>query len=250
MSLIESTAPAAEAKAEGTQPAPEGAAAAPAEGAAPAPVVVEGDWYYDEATKGNGARPDWLLPKFKTAADQAKSFIEAEKRLGAFKGAPDEYDLALPDYPDIVMRKDDPVLAEFLENAKKNGVSQEYVSELLGTYAHAMTSGIPDHDAEMKKLGPAASQELKILGQWAESKLTPQEFEVFQRMTNTAESVRLWEKIRMIATQGDVAAPATAHVQRETEAQVRALVSDPRYDVDPDFREDVKRRMSAAIGIK
>jgi hypothetical protein len=226
----------------------EGAAASP-EGASP-PVTETTDWYYDDGIKGTGERPEWLKEKYKSAADQAKAYVEVEKKLGAFKGAPDKYDLSLPDYPDVKMREDDPILGDFLESAKKNGISQEYVTELLGTYAHALTVNIPDPEAEIKKLGPNAHQELKILSTWAESKLTPQEFEIFQRMTMTAESVRLWEKIRMIATQGDVAAPATAHVQRETEAQVRALVSDPRYDTDPAFRDDVRRRMSAAIGVK
>lgn len=244
MSLMENAAPAPEAKPEGTQPAPEAAAPAPES------VVVNNDWYYDENIKGSGDRPEWLKDKYKTAADQAKAYLDAEKKLGAFKGAPEKYDLSLPDHPDIKLREDDAVLSEFLENAKKNGVSQEYVTELLGTYAHALTASVPDTEAEMTKLGPNAQKDLQILGQWAESKLTPQEFEIFKRMTTTAESVRLWERVRQIATVGDVAAPAPAHVHRETEAQVRAMVSDPRYDTDPAFRDEVRRRMAAAIGVK
>lgn len=261
MSLMDAVAAAPEAKetviagapAEGAAPAAETPATPAAEGspAAPeAPVVDSGDWYYDDNIKGEGSRPDWLKPKYKSAADQAKAYVEVEKKLGAFKGAPEEYDLALPDHPDIVFRKDDPVLGEFLENAKKNGVSQEYVSELLGTYAHAMTMHLPNPDAEMKKLGARASEEIQILGQWASSNLTPSEFETFKRMTTTAESVRLFEKMRRIATSADVAQPGSVHVHRETEEQVRKLVSDPRYDTDPNFRAEVKRRMSAALGVK
>jgi hypothetical protein len=109
---------------------------------------------------------------------------------------------------------------------------------------------VPDKEAELKKLGPKADQELQILGQWAGENFSREEFETFKRMTTTAENVRFFEKVRQIATRGDVAQPTHSKVQRETEAQVRALVSDPRYDVDPAFREDVKRRMSAAIGVK
>lgn len=247
MSLLDKATPAT----------PDTAAAAPAapaaDGAAApttAPVVQSNDWYYDNDIKGNGDRPEWMKEKYKTVTDQAKAYAEAEKRLGAFKGAPEEYDLTLPDNPEIKFRPDDPMLQGFLEGAKKNGVSQEYVSELLSTYAEALTSTIPDAAAEMAKLGANAPQELQILGQWAESKFTPQEFEIFKRLTTTAESIRFFEKVRQISTQSDVAPPGNPHIQRETEDQVRQLVSDPRYDTDETFRAEVKRRMSAALGVK
>ena len=37
---------------------------------------------------------------------------------------------------------------------------------------------------------------------------------------------------------------------RETEAQVLALVNDPRYDKDEAFRMDVRKRLSMAKGVK
>lgn len=257
MSLVDKAAPATPDT--GTTPPAAGAAPAtspvgtegtPPAGTAPVVVTPTGDWYYDKDIKGTGEKPDWFKSeKYATAADQAKAYAEAEKRLGAFKGAPENYDLSLPDHPDIKFSAEDPALKGFLESAKKNGVSQEYVSELLTTYAHAMTANIPDPDAEIAALGPNGKQDIQILAQWGNTAFSPEEFGVFKSMLTTAAAVRFFEKVRGMTTAGDVAPPANTAVTRETEQQVRDAVSDPRYDTDPNFRADVKRRMAAAIGV-
>ena len=214
------------------------------------PMIVNNDWYYDKDIKGTGERPEWLkTSKYATAMDQAKAYAEVEKKLGAFKGAPDAYDLTLEGHPDIKFSAEDPMLKDFLDNAKKNGVSQEYVTELLTTYAHAMTANIPDVDAEIAALGPNGKEDINILAQWGNSTFTPEEFGVFKSLLTTAASVRFFEKIRGLTTGSDIAPPGSNITARETEQQVRDAVSDPRYDTDPNFRAEVKRRMAAAIGV-
>jgi hypothetical protein len=247
MSLMEKAAPATPDTA--TPPAGEAPAAAtpPSGDVTPTPVIQSSDWYYDENIKGNGERPEWLKEKYKTAADQAKAYVEVEKKLGAFKGAPDKYDLTLEGYPDVKFQDNDPLLEEFLESAKKNGVSQEYVTEVLGTYAKALTVNIPDTDAEMKKIGPNAAQDLQVLAQWAGNHLTPEEYKVFERQVTTADAFRVFDRLRQSMTQTDVPATAKSSAPAETVEQVRKLVSDPRYDTDPTFREEVRRRMSVAM---
>jgi hypothetical protein len=214
------------------------------------PPPVNNDWFYDADIKGTGDKPEWLKDKYKTAADQAKAYLEIEKRLGAFKGAPDAYDLTVPDMPDITFSKDDTMINDFLESAKKNGVSQEYVTELLQTYAKAMTIGLPNPETEMKSLGANAKQDLQILNQWANSVFTPEEMRVFYNMTPTAEAVRIFDKMRQLMTAANVAPPKANSSPRETEAQVLALVNDPRYDKDEAFRMDVRKRLSMAKGVK
>lgn len=244
MSLVEGVEPPATPP-EGTPP--------PASNPPPSdgtPPPANNDWFYDAEVKGVGDRPQWLKEKYKTAADQAKAYIEIEKRLGAFKGAPDAYDLTVPDMPDVTFSKDDPLISKFLENAKKNGVSQEYVTELLSTYAEAMTHGLPNPETEMKSLGPNAKQDLQILNQWANSVFTPEELRVFYNMTPTAESVRLFDKVRQLMTAANVAPPKANSAPRETEAQVLAMVNDPRYEKDEAFRMEVRRRLSIAKGVK
>lgn len=247
MSLMEAAAvtPPAAAPA---KTAAEGTAPAAGEGAPPAAApVVSGDWYYDDNLKGSGARPDWLKDKYKSAAEQAKAYVEVEKKLGAFKGAPDAYDLSLQDYPDIKFSQEDPLLKDFLTNAKTNGVSQEYITEILNTYAQALTYNIPDADAEMKKIGANAAQDLQILSQWAGNYLSPEEHKVFAAMVTTADAFKVFDKLRQSVTQSDVAAPQKSGTPAETVGQVTALISDPRYSTDEHFRADVRRRMSLAL---
>lgn len=208
--------------------------------------VTTRDWYYDDNIKGSGDRPEWLKEKYKTATDQAKAYNDLEKKLGAFKGAPESYDLSLEGYPDIKFSDADPLLKDFLESAKKNGVSQEYVSEMLVTYAKALTANIPNKAEEMKKIGPNAEQDLKILSQWASNHLSQDEFKAFKNMVTSEAAYRVFDKLRNVASNSDIQA-AKPNVNVETVDQVKALISDPRYDKEPAFRDDVRRRMSIAM---
>ena len=52
----------------------------------------EPSWYLMEGIPGQGDRPDFLEPKYKTMAEQAKAYKELQKALGATNGAPDDYD--------------------------------------------------------------------------------------------------------------------------------------------------------------
>lgn len=61
---------------------------------APAQAEQGPSWYIDESTPGLGERPDWMPRKYKTAADVGKAYTELEKKLGAFVGAPEKYDLS------------------------------------------------------------------------------------------------------------------------------------------------------------
>src|SRR5690349_17470972 len=73
-----------------------------------APVTPTGDWYYSDGIKGDGAKPDWFKgDKYKTVTDQAKAYTDIEKKLGAFKGAPEKYDLAIEGYPDLKFSEED-----------------------------------------------------------------------------------------------------------------------------------------------
>lgn len=206
------------------------------------------DWFYDENIKGDGSKPEWLKDKYKSAADQAKAYNELEKKLGAHKGAPEAYDLALADYPEIKFQDNDPLLKDFIESAKKNGISQEYMTEILGQYAKAMTYNMPDTDAEMKKLGPKGIQDVQNITNWASANFSKEEFGVFKNMLTTAESVRFFEKIRALSTAPDITVDRNI-TPHETVEQVKNLVGDPRYQTDPNFRDEVRRRMAAALKV-
>jgi hypothetical protein len=219
----------------------------PADGVTPTSTAST-DWYYDENVKGNGNKPEWLKDKYKTTADQAKAYAELEKKLGAFTGAPENYDLSLGDEIGIKFEADDPLLKELIDTAKEKGVSQEFMTDLLKMHAKALTANIPDPEVEIKKLGPNGPAEVRALSEWASAKFTQEEYGIFKRMMSSAEAVRFFEKVRNIATSGDVAAPSSHnHMPHETVEQVKELVGDPRYKDSQAFRDEVRKRMTAAM---
>ena len=77
--------------------------AAPAVAADPAPAEPAPDaakWYLAEGVAGNGEPPEWFrADKYKTLDEQAKAYVELEKRFGAFTGAPKDgvYKINMPE---------------------------------------------------------------------------------------------------------------------------------------------------------
>lgn len=207
-------------------------------------------WFYAENMPGVGDRPEWLKEKYKTAADQAKAYADLEKKLGAFTGAPDEYDLTLDgdEFKDIQIQKENPVLQEFLGKAKEMGVSQQFVSEMLKSYAKMQALEQPNLDKEMEKLGVNGQQDLKILGQWASNNFTKEELATFKGMVRTAEEVRIFEKIRRMMTKAETV-PSNNRSPVESADKIKRLIHDPRYESDPTFREEVRAKLANVLGV-
>ena len=57
-------------------------------------MEINNEWYLDEGIVGQGNRPEYLEPKYKSVVEQAKAYKEARKALGAMSGAPETYDLS------------------------------------------------------------------------------------------------------------------------------------------------------------
>jgi hypothetical protein len=200
-------------------------------------------WYFDDKVPGAGEKPEWLQSKYKSVSEQAKAYNEAQKRLGAFKGAPEEYDLSLADMPDVKLQKEDPMLEEFLADAKANNVSQDYVTNVLKMYVKAVKMNNPDPKKELEALGVNGKQDLKTLGNWARNHLSDSEVDVFKKMITTADTVRVFQKLRGIMT-----APVTkpSHTQTPTLSKEHVLrkIHDPRYENDESFRNQVRDELA------
>ncbi len=200
-------------------------------------------WYFDENVAGDGERPEWLQEKYKSVAEQAKAYNEAQKRLGAFKGAPDEYDLTLEDMPDVKLEKDDPILDDFLKEAKENNVSQDYVTKMLNTYVKAIKMNNPDPKKELEKLGPNGKQDIQTLGKWAKNHLSNDEVDVFKKMINTADSVRVLQKLRGIMNQ-PITQPTKTNAPQVSKESILKKIHDPRYETDETFRNQVREELA------
>lgn len=201
-------------------------------------------WFYDENKPGEGERPEWLKEKYKSIADQAKAYNEIEKKLGKFQGAPEEYDLSIPDKPDFSFEEGDPILSDFLKFAKESNASQEFVTKALEHYVKAQEFYAPDPVVEMEKLGINAKAEVAQLTDWANQRLTKEEFETFKGLVTTAEAFRVMQKLRRVTTSQNETA-VTNNIKSEpqiSERQLLEMIGDPRFGTDPLYRKEVEQK--------
>lgn len=209
-------------------------------------------WFYDENIPGEGDRPEWLKDKYKSAADQAKAYNELDKKLGKFKGAPEEYDLTIPDMPDFKFEDGDPMLADFLKMAKDANASQEFVTDVLKHYINTQSFYAPDPEQELQKLGVNARQEIAQLSEWAGQRLSKEEFETFKGMITTADNFRIMQKLRRAATSQTEIPPTKGGTNQGqgqiSERQLMELIADERFHKDPLFRAEVEAKAQKVWG--
>lgn len=205
-------------------------------------------WFYAENIPGTGERPEWLKEKYKSAEDQAKAYGDLEKKLGAYKGAPDEYDLSLgEEFKSTQFDKNNPVLQEFLSSAKEQGMSQESITHILQSYAKMEAINQPNLDKEMERLGVNGKQDLQILAQWASNHFTKEELTTFKSMVKTADHMKIFDKMRRQMTKADTV-PTNTRTPHESAEKVRQMIHDPRYDTDSSYREEVRQKLALLMG--
>lgn len=149
-------------------------------------------WYADGI---KGEKPDWFkADKYKTVADQAKAYVDAEKRLGGFKGAPESYEM--PEMEGIEFAPDDALVQTYTEWAKSKNMDQESFNEgleLLASYVEQ--SDAIDRQVEISKLGPNAGQMIQQAGQFLQNHFEGEDLQRAQDALTTADSVWLVNKM-------------------------------------------------------
>jgi hypothetical protein len=100
-------------------------------------------------------------------------------------------------------------------------------------------------DAEMAKLGPNGEAIINGTVKWAENLVrqgawTAEDFEEFKMFGGTANGIRALNRLRNFYGEKDIPVHVTPDADdTPTEAEVRAMVGDPRYNTDPAFRRKV-----------
>jgi hypothetical protein len=139
--------------------------------ATPPPAAPE--WFLADGVKGTGAKPDWFKEKYKTVEEQAKAYVAAEKRLGAFTGAPEgEYAVTIPEQYKGVVDVDttNPVFAELGKFARESNMSQQGYDGIIGLlakYEASVYSPPPTAEEAKTKIGANADTRLQSIGQYA-----------------------------------------------------------------------------------
>ena len=202
------------------------------------------------------AAPDPLaaLPeKFKSLEDMVESYSNLESKIGAkeetfrdqfmkemeeqaYANRPESVgDYVLPDSIDDEMATDNPLLQWWANTAFENGYSQDEFAEGIEMYVNAVNADVPDYDAEVEKLGDNASARTEAASLFANQFFPEEMLGAVERMCETAEGIMVVEHIMDALKEGGPSNGAV-EVSRETEADLRQMMLDPRYH-DPARRD-------------
>lgn len=211
-------------------------------------------WYVTEELPGQGNKPEYLLEKFTNLGEQAKAFVELEKRMGGFKGAPkDGYNLeVISDRLQAELPSDAPLVQSLMETAKSLNMSQEGFEKFMESIVTVQKSFQVDPQEELRKLGPDAEQQISVLKQWAENNFGPDDVAVIQDMLNgPAEQIRVLQKMRTLSPKSSIptATEAANYVRPVTQKELQAELAQnlKRYETDLRYRADFAARLEKAI---
>lgn len=220
------------------------------------------EWQWREGLSGEGDKPEGLdTEKYENVEHQLKcqdkSIKDMRKKLGEFHGAPEEdYEFTLDDSLNgkISLDKNDPLLNQFAEYAKSINMSTEGYNNLVNMFlGNQLQSGIdkgsvPQTDEErqdyvkdqMTQLGEGAEEQLNTLVNWGKNNMTENEFTLFTQMLNTADNVKLFQRIKSFKGYQN---PPDEHDGIKNKAIKREdldrMMDDPRYRTKKSFQKMV-----------
>jgi len=157
----------------------------------------EASWFYDDNMAGVGNKPEFLKEKYSSVADQAKAYVELEKKFGSFKGQPkDGYSLS------DEMSKDDPLVAEVIKFGQAHNMSQDGFDQMLNlAMTQAQVTEEVSREQEMSKLGTEASKRISRVDGFLRNNLEAEEYDKIAPMLTTASHVELTEALISLTSQ-------------------------------------------------
>jgi hypothetical protein len=209
-------------------------------------------------------RPEWLPEQFwkDGKADQeglGKAYQELRTKMSQGKHkAPKDGKYELPEF-DGVFSEDDPAIADFLEIAKEEGLSQDLVSRLAKFYAET-TSMLDEHiqttrSEEMAKLGRNSENVIKTMDTWltklhGQGVLSDEELKSIANASQTATFISALNKIR--SSYNDPVIPGVSAMDETatTLDDIQSLMSDERYGKDMAYTKGVEKKVYQMHGEK
>lgn len=207
----------------------------------------EPSWWWDANTPGQGERPEFLSPKYKTVSDMAKAQRELEKRLGS---APDKYDLSKGQ---SWVEEEHESIKKMTEYAKSKHVPQDVVDVFMESVSDYFSQFNVDPETEKKKLGDSANERIEKLQNWAKSNLSEKAYGAITSSMRTAEAVEALEELRnkMLSTASQIpSGKETAQSGEEGLAQWRSELNAnyAKYKSDPSYRKSMDSKLANIMG--
>jgi len=204
-------------------------------------------------------RPEYFPQNFWSEDDGpdieglAKAYSELRTKMsrGDHK-APESYDLSgLED-----VAENDPLLSKYTEWAKDNGVSQEAFTDLAKSFLESGGAseqpGEINLEEERQALGPNADEIIKSNINWGRGLIskgifTEDDYTEIEVLGGTAAGQRVIQKIRGLTGEKEIPVASIEGGAPDRE-ELRAMVSDPRYQNDPTYRRSVENAYKEVYG--
>jgi hypothetical protein len=216
-----------------------------------ASVASDSVWYLAPGIPGTGPKPEgYIESKYGSVLEQAQGYNNLRKKLGAFTGAPETYDLDMSKvdekYHDVKLDVNDSNVKSFLDLAKEANMSQEYVHKFLKykldmdlTRVEQENKLLNDYtESEVKKLGPNAKERLDILQTWWKQNFPEYPVDKMQSLAHGADFVEMLESIKSKFKFNPVPVD-NAPLPSMTRDEARAMLNDPKYRSDKEYRQKV-----------
>jgi hypothetical protein len=210
-------------------------------------------WAYAEGINGDGEKPEWFKDsKYKSVADQAKAYTDLESKLGAFTGAPEEYEVSMPEGIDGEFVEGDPLMSEFQEWAKNNQVNQGAFTDLVHMFVRneqgAYAKEQQDIELELSALGDNAKQRIQNMNDFAKANLSEEHYQGLLAATTSAQAVEAVEAL-IAMTRAPKIPTTDAEVDTGiSHSDLKARMADPRYQSDPEFRKETSKLYERKFG--
>lgn len=156
-----------------------------------------------------------------SAFEQAKAYSELEKKLGAFTGAPESYELSYNDDLKAMVEEkglnlleaDDPRIQTLFEYGKELGMSQDGINKLIEL---DVMDRVAEQEAyaefakeQIESLGRDGQQRIDAIAKWAEANLGDQADDLLSMATDASQFKAL-EKLINLTKNAPVVEPAAA----------------------------------------
>jgi len=207
-------------------------------------------WSYAEGINGEGDAPEWYKgDKFKSVADQAKAYKGLEAKLGGFTGAPEAYEITLPDGIDSEFIADDPMMEQFQTWAKEKQLDQGAFTELFHMYVNNENGKVGvDRESELSALGSNAKERLTNIADFAKANLSEEEYNGILEATTTAAGVKAIEAL-IAKTRGLKIPTDNGEVDHGmAHSDIKERMNDPRYAKDKTFRDETTKMYERLFG--